>query len=467
MNKRFTLLLATLGLVSPTLLHAQNELGNFSATGRGGVINTFATDYQAVGVNPANLGRAGGARVAFTIGEISAAANSQSLTRDQLKSFVYDRDQKLTLADKQGLARSFTSDNALNVNAGSTAFGLSVQLPVIGGIAVSSRQRVVGHVELNKDAAELLFLGSQAPIYANYDPNSGKVPLISEVLAGSAVQASFLNEYNIAWGKKLLDLPAFQLSAGVGYRYVQGFGVLDIRIQPGDLKAYSSLSPVFNIDYSSISAGNPNFNAQVDGGLEKTGKGHGFDLGAAAEIGKMIRVGLSVTDIGHMTWEGNLLSANDQKLKKLNSTGVGTYNFFKEASEILASGTDSLFQYQAGQARRANLPTKLRAGFGVRISEFLETGLDVTLPLNSVAGNYVSPYVGAGIDYSPKRWLRLSSGLAGGAGSRLSVPLGITFVSKVYEAGFSTRDVPGLLTAKNPYLSVAMGVLRFKFGKAD
>ncbi|RZK27943.1 MAG: hypothetical protein EOO63_12310, partial [Hymenobacter sp.] len=45
---------------------AQNELSNFSATGRGGVINTFATGYQVLGVNPANLGREGGPRVAFT-----------------------------------------------------------------------------------------------------------------------------------------------------------------------------------------------------------------------------------------------------------------------------------------------------------------------------------------------------------------------------------------------------------------
>ena len=467
MTKKSTLLLAALWLTLPLALRAQNELSNFTATGRGGVINTFATDYQVIGINPANLGRAGGAKVAFTIGEFGVGASSQSLTREQLKHFIYNRDEQLSQSEKQGLARSFTSDNALNVNAAATTLGLAVQLPVIGGIAISNRQRVVGHVALNRNAAELLFLGSEAPIYANYDPNSGQVPLISEVLSGSEVQASFLNEYNISWGKRVVDLPLFQLSAGVGYRYVQGFGVLDIRIKPGDLRAYSSLSPVFDIDYSSIVAGNPNFNAQVNGGLEKTGKGQGFDLGLAAEVGKMVRLGVSVTDIGHMTWEGNLISANDQKLKRLNSAGVGTYNFFKEASEILASGTDSLFQYQAGQSRQANLPTKLRAGVGLRISEFLETGLDVTLPLNNVAGNIISPFVGAGVDYKPAHWVRLSSGVSAGAGYRVSIPFGITFVSKVYEAGISTRDVPGLLTSKNPYLSAAAGFLRFRFGKAD
>jgi len=52
----FVSLLAA-GLALPLAARAQNELSNFSATGRGGVINTFASDYQVIGINPANLGR--------------------------------------------------------------------------------------------------------------------------------------------------------------------------------------------------------------------------------------------------------------------------------------------------------------------------------------------------------------------------------------------------------------------------
>ena len=100
----------------------------------------------------------------------------------------------------------------------------------------------------------------------------------------------------------------------------------------------------------------------------------------------------------------------------------------------------------------------------MRLSEFFEAGLDVTLPLNDVAGNLTAPFVGAGLDYKPLRWLRLSSGLTGGAGYGLSVPLGLTIVTSIYEGGISTRDVVGLVASENPYLSVAAGFLRFRLG---
>ncbi|MBT9391678.1 hypothetical protein KLP40_00770 [Hymenobacter sp. NST-14] len=461
MNRLLLPLLAAGLLTLPTAARAQNELSNFTATGRGGVATTFAADYQAIGINPANLGRKGGATVAFTIGEAGAGVSSQSLTRQQLRRFVTNPNDNLTLADKQALARAFTSDNAANFNADITTFGLAVQLPVIGGVAISNRIRTAGHVGLNQNAAEIAFLGRDAPIYTS--ATAGNVPLVSEALAGTELQFAALNEFNVAWGTRLIDLPLFQLSGGAGYRYIQGVGIIDIRVQPGDLRAYSAMSPVFDIDYGDV-VNNPSFNLKTGSGLKPVGEGHGFDLGLAAEVGKAVRLGLAFTDLGHMTWKGNLLTANDQKLKRLNSEGVGSYNFIKEAAEIFASGTDSLFQYQADQERRAELPTKLRAGAGVRISEYFEAGLDVTLPLNSVAGNLPTPFVGAGLDYKPVRWLRLSSGLTGGAGYGLSVPLGVTFTTSFYEAGLSTRDVVGLLTSENPYLSVAGGFLRFKLG---
>ena len=66
MKTSFHLLPLAAALVLSAAAHAQNELSNFTATGRGGVINTFAQDYQAIGINPANLGRPGEATVAFT-----------------------------------------------------------------------------------------------------------------------------------------------------------------------------------------------------------------------------------------------------------------------------------------------------------------------------------------------------------------------------------------------------------------
>ena len=88
----------------------------------------------------------------------------------------------------------------------------------------------------------------------------------------------------------------------------------------------------------------------------------------------------------------------------------------------------------------------------------------MTLPLNQVAGNLTSPFVGLGVDFKPVRWLRLSSGFTGGAGYGKSLPLGVTIVTSVWEAGVSSRDITGYFNDKSPYNSLALGFLRFKIG---
>jgi len=464
-STRFSFCMALCALGMSTA-HAQSELHNFSTVARGGVATTFVTDYQAIGINPANLSRTGNARVALTIGEFGIGLGSQSLSRTQLDKILMFDQEDLSMAEKRALARSFTSDNTLNLNIDATPVALSVVLPVVGSFAFSSRQRVISHLALNKNMAELLFLGKDAPIYpANFNPATA--PLLSEVLNGTAVQATAFNEYNIAYGRQVLNLPKLKLSVGAGYRYIQGIGVIDVRAENGKLEAYTAVSPQFKINYGAV-ARNPSFNLRKDTDklLQPVGRGHGYDIGLAAEVGKVLRLGVSMVDLGNMTWEGNLLTANDQKLQRLRTNGADSYEFFSELADIFASGTDSLLHYKPADKRRADLPTKFRAGVGVKVGTRLEVGFDVTKPLNSVAGNIPDTFYGLGVDVKPFSWLRLSSGVSRGAGYSTGIPVGIAIASSFYEAGFSTRDLQGLLTDEDkPYASIAMGFLRLKIGK--
>ncbi|MCR5888886.1 DUF5723 family protein [Hymenobacter sp. J193] len=463
--KHLSYWLAAALLGAPQLLQAQTDFSNFAQVGRGGLGVTFATDYQAIGVNPGNLARVGSPKIAFTVGEFGLGIGSQSLTRATIKRFIDASGRELTQAEKQGLARDFTSDQALNLNADATTVAVSVSLPVFGTVAFSNRQRLSSHVGLNKNAAEIMFLGQDAPIFQNFDPSTA--PLVSEALDGTRIQLAWYNEFNFAFGRQLVDLPMFRLSGGVGYRYIQGVGVLDVQVTDGKSTAYSALSPLFDVDYGKV-ATQPGFNLRERAsGLQPVGEGHGFDVGLAMEAGKLLRVGVSITDIGRMKWDGNLLTAQDQRIKQLQSDGVDSYDFFTEAARIFAAGTDSLFVYQPGQELKKDLPTKLRIGAGLRVSENLEAGVEVSTPLNQIAGSLPNTFVGAALDYKPWHWLRLSSGVNGGAGYGFGIPLGITLTTPIYEAGISTRDVTGLLSKSNPYVSGAAGFLRFRFGKTQ
>ena len=307
-------LLLAAGLALPTAALAQNELSNFSATGRGGVINTFASDYQAIGINPANLGRNPNFRVAFTIGELGAGVGSQSLSKTTFKHIIYDGSQSIGPAEKATLVSQFSGDNVLNLNVDTNLFGLAVTLPNgLGGIAFSSRQRIAGHLAMNRNAADIIINGQNAAIIRQYyptpntsgtpTPTNPGAPLISTVLDGTSIQAAVTNEFNIAYGVQVLDKTGFKLSAGVGYRYIQGIGIADIRATGGNLTAYTSLSPIFDVKYGSL-ASSPTFNYETGSGLHPVGHGNGFDFGLSAEVGKIVRLGASITDVGSMTWTG-------------------------------------------------------------------------------------------------------------------------------------------------------------------
>lgn len=468
---RHLLLAACLSL--PTAALAQNELSNFTATGRGGVINTFAQDYQVIGINPANLGRVGQAKVAFSLAETGVGVASQSLSKTLFKRLIFDTDQAIPTNERAALVTSLTGENTLNANADVTTLALSVSLPNgLGGIAISNRHRMGVHIGLNNNAADIIVNGKNAAIIQQFYPASSNpdplvvaanAPMLSSALDGTNIQMAWTSEYNISYGVQVLDMSGVKVSAGAGYRYIQGLGIADVRISDGSLYAYNALSPLFNVNYGSLATGG-NFNYENGSGLQNVGHGNGFDLGLAAEVGKSLRLGVSVVDMGSMTWNGNVITAADQKLKYTTASGLDTYNVIKGIINEFDTDSKSLFTYTPQQERKASLPAKLRMGGGYRLSELFEAGLDVTVPLNDVAGNLTSTFMGVGIDYKPVHWLRLSSGVSGGSGYGTSLPLGITLVSNTWDAGISSRDVIGYFGEKSPYYSLALGFLRFKIG---
>ena len=463
---RFLPLAALLAL--PGAVRAQNELSNFSATGRGGVVNSFAEGYQAIGVNPANLGRLGQPKVSFTIGEIGVGVASRSLSKSFFERIIFERTERITPADKAELLNALSNENAFNLNVDATTLGVAVSLPNgLGSIAISNRQRLSAHLALNRNAADVVINGKSAASLQPYYPTVGAAtlppPRLSEFLDGTAIQMAWTSEYNIAYGLRVLDKPGFKLSAGAGYRYIQGIGIADIRAEGSELTAYSSLSPVFSVDYGAL-VSSPSFNYKNGSGLSPVGSGHGADVGLSAEIGKVVQLSASLTDVGTMTWTGNVVTANNQQLQPTSATGIDTYDVLKEVLKQFDTDKQNIFEYQAQQKRTASLPAKLRLGVGFRLSSLFEAGVDFTAPLNKVSGNLTAPFVGLGVDFKPTNWLRLSSGVGGGAGYGASLPLGITLVTSVWEAGVSSRDVTGYFSEKAPYYSLGLGFLRFKIG---
>ncbi|MBB6612290.1 hypothetical protein H7F15_14665 [Pontibacter sp. Tf4] len=459
------LLVAAALLAGQVAALAQTESSSYSVVSRGGVQNTFVHDYQAIGVNPANLGRST-SFISFTIAEFGGFGSSQAFTRKTLRNATkLASDQTISMEERLQLARAFTSDNVLNAGADMTTLAVSVSLPKIGGFAVSNRQRLLGHVAFNKNFSELLFLGQDAEFLQNVQPD--ETLFVSEIFDGSEVKMSWVNEWNLAYGRKVMELPLINIYGGVGYKYLQGLGLYEFSAKGGNVKAYNAFSPVLDADYDKY-LDDPKFNHNsADGLLSPVGRGHGVDLGLSAEIIKIVKVSASVTDIGSIRWNKNLLEGKDNgfTMSDLGETGADNEGFWGDAGKMAQTIVDSALVFSPVNEMKVKLPTRFRFGAGVKIGQRVEVGVDYVAPLNKAPGNIASDFVGLGIDFSPVPVFRLSSGVSSGAGDKLNVPFGFAIVSPVYEFGLGMRDVTAPFTKNNPGASFAMGFLRFKIGK--
>jgi hypothetical protein len=240
--------------------------------------------------------------------------------------------------------------------------------------------------------------------------------------------------------------------------------IYEFSAMEGDVKAYNAASPLLGIDYSDYIS-SPNFNYRGSGGLfSPVGHGHGFDLGVSAEIKQTIKAAVSITDIGNMTWSENLLKAEDNgfRLPPWDDSNNDDWDAILDLAENVI---DSAFTFTPVDQIRTSLPTRLRAGVGMRLGNRVEVGLDYVAPLNKAPGNISSSFIGLGVDVMPVSFIRLSTGISTGAGDKFNLPLGFSVVTPVYEFGLATRDITAPFSEKSPGASVAMGFLRFKIGK--
>lgn len=445
-----------------TTTFAQTEYNNINTTGRGGVGTTFSGGYQAIGINPANISRSR-YTLSFSFLEGGFGVSSRAFTKDIIHDFRNTTpNQEVSLANREYYAKAFTSNDVLNIGADLQTFAISVNLPKIGGFAFSNRQRVLGHAGFNKNFSELLFLGEHAPVVKESDPN--EPVYVSELFDGTELKASWVNEWNISYGRRLVSLPAFKIFGGVGYRYIQGLALYEFSAKNGEVKAYSTASPILNVDYGQY-LDDPLFNHnEANNILSPVGKGHGFDIGLSAEVAKIVKLGVSVADIGAMRWTENLLVGQDKGFLVSDIESNGNYDF-ENAMDMAEQIIDTAMHFTALDELRTDLPTRFRAGVGLKVSNKVELGLDYVKALNNAPGNLTQDFIGLGVDVMPSPFIRLSSGVSTGAGDKVNLPLGIAFVTPVYEFGLSTRDITAPYTKSNPGASLAFAFMRFKIGK--
>ncbi|CAG5080843.1 DUF5723 family protein [Parvicella tangerina] len=495
MKKILTLLLLA-GAISSS---AQYEISSFTSTGRGGA-TSFVTDYQACGINPANLGwDAEFEEKRFTMGltEMTFSIHSEALTKDELrqefKTIIQNKSTAdWTIDEKRQAGKDFANSGfAINGDLGS--FGFAFNSEAFGGIAFRINDNFNTYTRLNETTSDMIFMGKfssyfdslvyvdpssmDTTIIENYnmqDPDSiqnvangfANVPnMIGEILNGSEMRLSWTREYNLSYGRKIFGKDdVIEIFGGIGLKYIQGFAMIDIQSVDNDLTAFSSVTPFFNIDYGSASAQNPSTTTQSGALPNSVGGGFGMDFGLDLLIKNKLKIAMAVTNIGSMTWKGNVYSMKDTLVIDTYSEGLNNYNVLQTIGDL--SGDDGVFSWDGEKELTQKLNTNFRFGASFLIGEIAQVGVDVIAPMNDESpASLEKAIIGFGGDVKPIPWLRLSAGFMTGGNYDFSIPLGLTVITQkgTWEAGIASRDAITFFTQNGPTLSLSTGFMRFRF----
>ncbi|MBV6404909.1 MAG: hypothetical protein IT228_00340 [Flavobacteriales bacterium] len=482
---RALLLPALLGTMATA--HGQTEGASFTVTGTG-IATTLASDYQSMGINPANLGwdlKYEDPRFVFGLLEASYAVHTTGATRKVLRrDMLRDFDRTFTGNEQAAAATNF-GDADLALNADVRLLGFSFLNDDAGGFALGIGDRFQWDSHYNTTTSDLLFLGRRAPYFTHLeladgtvianrpdlgadtlalvrrgfvDPGTGR--RISQLMGDTRMALNWTRAYAFSWGRRLFTTGTVEWHGGIGFRYLQGFAHIDIGEKDGRWQAFSALSPVFDVDYGTAAASNP---STVGGsGMRSVGRGFSGDVGLSVVYKDRLKLGVAATDLGSMVWDGNAYKANDDTLYTLDSPGFTSYNFFDQA-EVITSEL-GILDWDGVVEKRVATPSMLRMGVGYVVPDKAEVGLDVVLPLNEVPGNLTRPQFSLGGEYSPVEFLTLQAGVVTGGNYDTRLPMGLLFrlPSGQWEGGFASRDMLSFFSQNTPTVSLAMGILRFR-----
>lgn len=459
------------------ILLSQTEISSFNATGAG-YSTSYLTDYQCLGVNPANLGWTRNDH-SMNIGlfEFSGSIYAEPLTRSQIVNDMFDNSFKLDMEGKLDAAANFTDKRVIGQGS-LMGIGFSYQDEEIGGFAFSIRERLIWHSILNDNGASYLFTGYNDPYFDEYEivdgdtiaATSSNPQLASIIYKGTDNHLLTYREYNFGYGRKVIKKENINWYLGVGLKYLVGYGMNQFyQNNNGELIGFSALSPAFGVEYDEPTP------SQVEGsGYKKVGSGFGFDIGTTVEYKEKLKISIALNDIGSIKWDGNVYTANDARVWKIETDGMNNYNIFEQGELIVTDNhPDDPSTWTGLEEKKFQLPMNLRGGASYRFNEMIEAGADIYVPLgDKVPGVYEQPVFGLGARYDPAEWVQLSIGIVSGGKFGTNVPFGVLFYpikkeTNTWEIGFSVRDMTSYFKRKNPTVSLAFGFLRFSFGSKE
>ncbi len=476
-KRHFTglMIAVVLGVVIANTSNAGNDLFSGRTVGMAGTFTASSRGLDAIGLNPANLALDDrGSSVTFTIAPFFGVGISAA--SDFLNYKIYQDDftgvdslgangqptgvrvaKVLSQSDKNEILGLFPGGiSRTELNFAVREFGFTAEGAALGGIGFSVSDQVGVNLDIPEGYLKMLL---------DAFPTTGAV----YTLDNTSIKASWLRDYNLSYARMLpLDLKWMKdVAVGVGLKYVQGFGYTGTDHYTGSIQIVPAYTG--GVLTSEPVSGNINFlqyESQVNGSnvsnyLSKpAGSGLGLDFGLSGEVFQAFRVGMSVTDIGKVTWNQNTKAI----------VGTGAFSI----SDI--SQQDSLKNAFKGQTYdttsfKTSLPTALHIGGAFQVDKAafvsyfpgqLLVAADYNVGFNNEPGNSTIPRFSLGTEYRPVGAFPIRTGISIGGREGFYWSFGIGINTPVWDLDLGTESI-SLLTNPNSFRDASFTLgMRFR-----
>lgn len=455
----------------------------------GGLSTAVSTDVDAIGTNPANLVALSRGNVVIELAPVGITAGSDFFTLGLYNDYFTGQTGNagstigtyLTESDKQKIIDAFPNGAGnVRVNANIRALGIAIR-GLDYGIGFSVDDKVGTQATIPSSLASLALDGF----------TWGSLSSWNDLASKSFWYRSYNVDYAMRLPSGMLLIPkqiAKDFEVGIGFKFVTGFSYSSIQSTNTSIYADSTNhSYVVNMGFDAMRAGLVsniiskaakstvgdtvvNFNP-----FKPQGTGFGIDLGATAKVINLIKVGVSLTDIGSLAWSKNLVRTTGDTTITFAGLSPAQSNVTGSKSN-LDSLRDAFKDYFKNKDTTASsfstpLPTRLNVGASINLEDLfpsipgeLLVAVDYHQGFNDAYDNSTVPEFVFGAEWNPIDVLpiRTGIGLGGLYGFRWSFGFGLDLPFWDLDLGIGTfNTIVAPSSAKN--VSIVLSILKFRF----
>jgi hypothetical protein len=439
------------------------DRSNIRGVGMGRTINAVSRGVDALSINPANIAIPDKGKFNLNLAPTGVRVSTELFTYELYKEYFTGVDsvgkrwaKRLERADIDKILSQMPELPKTRVEAEMMLGGASFQHPLVGGIGFAIIEHAGAVMTLSKDFFRMADFGLEP---------AGSVYIFD----GTEASAWWYCEYNLSYGRKLPVEIKFlkDLYAGIGLKFIRGYGISQPISQKSSFGNYPDpANPTQytlrgNIDFLTAHAGVDFFNENSDASFtpfpDPVGKGTGFDIGLSGELINGVRVAVSVTDIGKITWNKNVIESYGGG--SINTTG--DWSNPEDTLKSIVRG-----KTRPGEAFDTYLPTALRLGFVTEASEIpalkflpgkLILAFDYLQGFNKSLGNTTKPRFSLGTEYRVFPVLPLRTGLAFGGGDKMRWAFGFGLDLHYFSLDFATDNF-GMFFIPNSFQTVSFSM---------